>query len=145
MIWEELKKGIYIEEDNVLIEWGTSVRLLQKIASPEVLEQNGRTEIIWHDKTILKNLKGDWRFSFFPYEMFKSFDKISLFAIGDKQATEAYDKYKNILSNEIGEPSMSNEMQNGDKQLKWENKSHSIFLYLFEMHSLRCSLTISKK
>jgi hypothetical protein len=140
MNWTKLQKCVHFDDSDIVINWNMAIRKLKKIGQPDVVKNNGRTEIIWRDSTLLE-IKGDWSTSYFPYEIRKLFKSIHLSYPGDKQSLDMYEKIKKLLLNGLGTPVLEKE-NDDEKEVKWERGNCYVYLNLFEMHAYRCSLTI---
>lgn len=142
--WEKLKDGIHFENSEVFLPWNTSLMKIKSIGNPVIVRNGGRTEIAWKNKSLLNGLKGDWYTYYLGHEFFKNFCSIKLSIVGDDESFIAYENMKTHLLTNLNNPSLQKD-ENDEKEIKWIENGISIFLYLFEMHSYHCTLTISKE
>lgn len=138
---DRFRYGIFFENNGLFLKWHTPFSSLKKIGNPEIDTDSGRLDIIWKDTVLLDGLKGDWHASSLNSYYLTS---ISYYQVGDDISLKNFDVYEAHLTKLLGNPVVDGD-RNGDVSLNWENKYVSVFLYLFEMHCYRLSLSINYK
>jgi hypothetical protein len=140
----EFENGIKFEGTEILIPWKTPIRKLKNFGSPDVVKRGDRIEFIWRNVSLLNGIGGNWMASFCYCDFNNQyFNKVSLYFGGDKISFEAYGKIQQHLLKKLGHPIFQREDNHlKDKEIKWQIGQVYIYLYLFEMHEWRLSLSI---
>lgn len=140
-LWNEIVHGIHFERTDIVLKWNIAMEALLDIGNPIIAEVDGRMVIKWKNRSLLNGIVGTWMTTYFPHENLRPFKSIDLIYSGDKISLDEYQKMKSHLLIELGNPAKEKESEE-EKEAKWENGDCFIHLYLFEMHTYRCSLTI---
>lgn len=138
---KEIINGIHFEKTDIFIPWNVPLSSIKDYGHPNIVYNGGKTEIIWKNKSLLDGITGNWVTYYFSYEVDRTFKEIGLAFSGDKASLEAYSNIRQHLFKELGLPILQKE-EDTDKELKWQIGNCYVFLYLFEMHAYRCTLTI---
>lgn len=90
----DLSKGIFLENQNVLIPWGISNEDAWKIGTPEPYNlPHDRTRVRWRNATVLSGLKCN------VFTWFETADvKLHAFILEDIQSNRSYEDWKKILT-----------------------------------------------
>jgi|GEM_PF-1506662 hypothetical protein len=143
MILDKLERGVCFEGTDILIPWYTPMPSLKHYGNPEVIDKmSDRVVFMWKDKTLLESMSGWWSAYYYTFESEALFKSISLSYVGDSESIDAYCKHKEYLLSKLGPPNRQSEVGN-EREVKWiNNEGVYVYLILFEMHVLRCNLTI---
>lgn len=141
MIWDKIKAGICFENSNAMIPWNMPLNKIELIDNPEIVNENGRLDIVWKNRALLDGINGNWTVSLFPDEKADLFKSIGVYLTGDQISKDTYSQMKSHLLELLGKPGIENETGE-EREMKWTNGNYYIDLYLFEMHSFRLSLRV---
>jgi hypothetical protein len=143
----QLDKGIFLEDKNVLLEWGQPLEKIAADNSAKIIKQADRTIIDWGTHTILDGLTLELTNVFLlstGFQLFKKFKSIGHQTVGDKQSFENFSLISKHLLNKIGEPSKKDDSIEREKSWIWQTSEVKINLYLFEQHAFKLHLTIEQ-
>ena len=144
----KLDKGIYLEDKNVLLEWGQRLDKLITENNIEVIKEVDRLFINWGMHKILNGLEVNLSTNYFGTPNFlisKEFTIISAWAYGDKEAKDFFHKVSNHLVTILGNPEKDEDLKD-DNELVWTwYTDHADFvLNLFKNDQYKCCLTIDQ-
>lgn len=144
----QLDKGIFLEDKNVLLQWGQPLDKLTSENKAEVLKKGDRLIINWGVHKILGGLDLDLTTTYLGSPIFflnKKFTIISALAVGDEEALEFFNKVSEHLISIFGEPVKEGELKHDREYLwTWFTDEADIVLNFFEQHCFKCCLTINQ-
>jgi hypothetical protein len=141
-----LNQGIYFEDIDKFINWGTPVKgLANQITVKEKLFAD-RSVYNWGEHSILDGLKLEFTTTYWNHKdesQYKRFNSIEFWAIGDEIA----EKYLKLISAHIekhfGAPSKK-EVSETAVELEWLINGARIYLYFFEQYADKLHFEIGK-
>ena len=140
-----LEKGIFLEDKNVLLEWGKSVEKLVIDNDAEIINKTDRLIIEWGKHTILNglilNLSNTFLLSY-PGQ----FKSIEFNIVGDMESFEYFDIISTHLVNLFGNSieRSDNIEEEREKFWAWQIDAVRISLYLFEQHAFKLNFIIAQ-
>jgi len=141
---EILNEGILFEDRDEFLKWGSSIRKLSNTIRNKKISGD-RTVYYWGKHTVLNGLELDLTTMFWRYRiesLFKKFNHIEFWAIGDKEAENYLELIRGHIENQFGNPTKE-ETENREVSLEWEINNVKISLYFFEQHVYKLHLKIS--
>ena len=144
-----LDKGIFLEDKNVVLEWGQQVEQLVTDNHAKILRNPDRTIIEWGTHTILDGLILELTNVYLlstGSHLYKKFKSIEHSSIGDKLAFENFDRISKHLLIKIGEPTKQDDTieTEQEKCWVWQTSEVKITLFLFEQHAFKLHFTIEQ-
>jgi len=141
-----LNQGIYFEDIDKFINWGTPVKeLANKIPVKEKLFAD-RTVYNWSEHCILDGLKLEFTTTYWNHKeesRYKRFNTIEFWAVGDEVA----EKYLKLISAHVekhfGAPAKK-EVSETSVELEWIVNKTRIYLYFFEQYANKLHFEIRK-
>jgi len=143
----QLDKGIFLEDKDVLLEWGKPITRLTGKSDGEILKKGDRVIINWGIHKILNGLELDLTNIFLGAPIFffnKKFTTISSWAVGDNKAKEFFTKVSNHLITLFGAPEKEKINDGREELWVWKTNGAKFVLNLFEQHAFKCVLTIEQ-
>jgi len=140
----QLEAGIYFEDTDELLPWGSAISDLIKHIECNITEGGDRTTYYWGKRTILKGLTLPLENMFWRGDK-REFNSIQFKTVGDKYSKEYFETIHAHLTNLLGEPSKVDIENEPEGIWTWEQGNVEISLDLFEQHAYKLFLTIRKK
>ena len=141
-----LNRGIYFEDIDKFISWGTPVKELENQITIKKKFFADRTVYSWGEHSILHGLKLEFTTTYWNHKdesQYKRFNAIEFWAMGDEVA-EKYLKLINAhLEKCFGAP-VKKEISETAVELEWVINGARIYLYFFEQYANKLHLEISK-
>jgi len=141
-----LNQGIYFEDLDKFINWGTPVKeLANHITIKEKLFAD-RTVYNWGEHSILDGLKLEFTTTYWNHKeesQHKRFNSVEFWAIGDEIA----EKHLKLISAHIEKhfgASVKKEVSETAVELEWVINGAKIYLYFFEQYANKLHFEISK-
>jgi len=141
---EKINEGILFEDNHYLLQWNTPINSL--ISNNEILTEKkaDRTIYNWGEHSIIDGLRLPLYTMFWNFgneAFFRRFKKIQFTTIGDSE--EYFEIINSHLEKHLGKAKQE-EFTNPEISKEWIINDVKLFLYLFEMHSMRLSFSIQK-
>jgi hypothetical protein len=142
----QLDKGIFLEDTEVLLEWGQPIEKLARVNKAEINREADRTIIKWGTHLLLNGLKLELSNTFVLSRLGK-FTFIESTTNSDKQSFDNFEIISNHLLSLFGDPTQKEDSIETKKERTWSwlTKDVKINLYLFEQHAFKLHLKIEQR
>jgi hypothetical protein len=141
---EKIEEGILFEYNHQLLQWTTSINSFTSNGEISIEKKPDRTIYNWGEHNILNGLRLPLYTIFWNFgedAFFRKFKKIEFTTIGDSE--EYFEIINSHLEGNLGKANKE-EFKNPEISKEWIINDVKLFLYLFEMHSMRLSFSIQK-
>jgi hypothetical protein len=141
----KLEKGIFLEDQNVLLEWGKPIEKLAIENNAKIIKKSDRIIIEWGKHTILSGLNLELSNTYLLSKL-GNFKSIGFDLVGDKQSVEYFNLISTHLEKLFGNPKERNDNVESERERfwVWQIDDVNISLHIFEQHTLKLHFKISK-
>lgn len=141
----KLEKGIFLEDINVLLEWGNPIEKLAIENDAKIIKKTDRIIIEWGKHTILKGLNLELTNTYLLSKL-EQFKSIGFDIEGDKESFEYFNLISSHLEKLFGNPIERNDNLETKRERfwSWQIGEVKISLYLFEQHAFKLHFRIIK-
>jgi hypothetical protein len=141
----KLEKGIFLEDNNVLLEWEKSIEKLVIENDAKIIKQADRIIIEWGKHKILGGLNLELSNTYLLSKL-GIFNSIGFNTVGDDESFEYFSLISTHLEKVFGNPieKEDNIETKNERFWAWQIGEVRISIYLFEQHAFKLHFKIEK-